>query len=410
VAFRRGGPILLAFVGCGLLAMVASLGPGSLHAPLNSEIADTAMPLLLLLAWSVTVGDDALLPLFVGVASFAAQVHVATATFALPLCLVAAVAWALRTRFRPGSRRPLVVAAIVAIVAWFPVACGELASGPSNVLAIVRSALHHGRTIGPHFALERVATAVAPLPMFVRPASTVGFLHDAARWQVLVAFALLGGLGSLVVANWHRRPAASRLAGLVLLIVAFGAVTTARLPLGGAIRVDGNRWLWVASFGTWLALSWFGWLSLPDGIRRQAWQGMAVAALVIAVVASGAMIGGAHLSGERDGSSMRPERALFGRVRASLPRGTYRVRAGGDAFLSFAPALVADLEDHGYHVLVDLGAFNAAYGSARSYSGQRVDGRLFITTDAAADATSGARPLARVTVPSAVVRVYLEPS
>lgn len=400
LAFRRGGPVLLALVSAALAGLVWSLGAGSLFDPFNSELATYPMLLALLATWSVAVGDLRVTPVLAGAATVAAQVHVAGAAFVAPLVLTAAavVAWAW-WRHPAAVRRDrafLVGALAVVAVGWLPPLAQELSAGPSNVAALWRAATAPRPRIGLAFATERLATAVSPIPLFLHRTGRFGFLAQASALQVLGAAAVLGGAGSLALAG--RRPGRRNHPGVLVALV-LGATATSLVAAAGqpplsAFRADGTRWLWVVALGTWVAAAWAGWALVPEAIRDRARRPVLVGATAAAVGLVVATVATARLSTQRDGDVMAAtDRAATATV-AAVPRGRYHVAYEGNAALvTVGPGIAYRLEAAGRDVVVDDSPLTRGYGDHRTRA-QATDGSLRITSDAGATAGAGERLVA----------------
>ena len=369
LAMRRGGPELLALTAVALAGLVLTLGAVSLWDPFNSEVATYPMLLALLAAWSVTIGDLRVLPILIAAATVAAQVHVAGAAFVAPLVAVSLVSLIVVGRRRPKAlareRVALGGSAALALVLWAPVIASELGSGPSNVAALWRTATIDRPRIGLHFVLERLVSAVAPIPAFLHRGD---FLGTASALQVLLAALIIGGAGTLAL---HLRGVAPRgpipwLIGLVVLAMVTSTWMGGRQPPLSAFRADGARWLWVVSLGIWVAVAWAGRALLPERVdERVARVGPVLAGAAAFLVVVGTL-GSFHLGDVRDGRLMPAIDRMAATTSDALPRGTYHLQMEGEqALLTFGPALAYRLEDAGFHVQVDDNAFGRAFGDYR---------------------------------------------
>ena len=117
VAFRRGRLPMTLCVLIPVGLVTHALGANFLRDPWNPSLPVLPLLLVLLLAWSVTVGDVWMLPIAVGVASFVVQCHVGLAPLTLALvasALLGMVVAEVRARRRPsGAARRLTPVAVV---------------------------------------------------------------------------------------------------------------------------------------------------------------------------------------------------------------------------------------------------------------------------------------------------------
>lgn len=395
VAFRRGGLLLLGLTGAATAALIAALGPASLYDAFNSELGTYPMLLALLATWSIAVGDLRLAPVLAAAVTVLAQVHVAGAAFALPLVLVAAgmVAWVAR-RHPATIRRDaphLLGAGAILAVGWLPPLLQELSAGPSNVAALWTAATEPRPRIGLAFLLERLATAVGPIPIFVRDTGRFGFLADASAAGVVAAALVIGGLASLGLAARRpgRRSDPARLVALVLVAIGTSVLAGAGQPPLAAFRADGTRWLWVASLAVWLAAAWVGWHLVPEAARDRARQPLALGALAVAAVALVASVATTDLADQRDGALMAGTEAAADATVAALAPGTYQVRYEGDrALVTVGPGIAYRMEAAGRRIAIDDSVLTRGYGPERTRE-QPTDGVVRITSDATATAGEG---------------------
>jgi hypothetical protein len=404
LAFRRGGPNLLAIVAVMLALLVYSLGPALTFEPFNSELPTFSMIAAALAAWSVLAGDLRVLPAFAALATVAAQPHVAAASVIAPMVLVVIISLVVQWRQHPGrvrrQRAWLLAGAGVAFVGWLPPIVKEL-TGPSNVAALLRTQGAGEHRLGLPFMVERLATAVAPIPIWARPASSYGFMAEVSAVGVLLAALVIGGSGSLALDRRLRLGnRASSLLYLTVVASTVGALAAwAGSPPVSAYRIDSFRWPWVLSFLFWLVLAWAAWSYLPADTRRRARTGTpavaAVAALAVGIWAFAAVDPG----NLRDHKFVAPVNSLVADALPHLPPGRYHLQVEGDAAtVTLGPAIALQLEDAGRPVTVDSSVFGRPYGPSRQ--GHRPDERGTIVVIAGAD---GPRPddtvIARATVP-----------
>ena len=91
LAMRRGRLPMVLAAAIPVAVLVHSLGIDQLRDPWNAYLPVLPLLLLLLLAWSVAVGDVWMLPVAVAVGSFAAQTHLGFALEVFGLMLIATV-------------------------------------------------------------------------------------------------------------------------------------------------------------------------------------------------------------------------------------------------------------------------------------------------------------------------------
>lgn len=387
LAFRRGGPVLAALTAVGLALLVHSLGSASLWDPYNSELPTYPLIAAALAAWCVLAGDLVAVPILVVAASVAAQAHVAGATSVAPMVLVALIGLVRELRRDPTAMRrhrtALASALALAVVCWLPPIAQELV-GPSNLAPLVRTATAAGPALGLAFTLERVVTALAPVPLFARRSGAYGFLETRGALGVVAAALVAGGAASLALAaRWARRRREP-----VLLVAVVGAslvVTTlvwAGSPPVTAFRVDSIRWLWVLGLLTWLALAWSAWWFVPASARRRL-QTAAVPALgVVVALAALVALAGSGLGEVRDHELLEPVARLGDQTVEQLEPGRYRVRASGsDAVVTVAPAIALRLEEAGFDVAVDPGPFSIGYGVDRQRPTPAPVASIAVTSD-----------------------------
>ncbi|MFN8016546.1 MAG: hypothetical protein U0P45_00315 [Acidimicrobiales bacterium] len=344
------------------------------------------MLLALLATWSVVVGDLRVAPILVASATVAAQVHVAGAAFVAPLLLVAAIAIVAAWRRHPATvrrDRPWLLGALgLLLLLWLPPLAQELSAGPSNVAALWTTATAPRPRIGLAFTAERLATAIAPIPTFLRDTGRFGFLRDEPPIGVVAAALIVGGAASLalLLRDRRRRSPAARLTGLVLLAMATSTVSAAGQPPLAAFRADGTRWLWVVSLGIWLAAAWSAWQLVGEERRDRLERPTLLVGAGLAAVLLLLALGTARLGGERDGAVMGPTAKVSSELLRDLPKGRYHVRfEGNQALVTLGPGIVYRLEAAGYHVTLDDNTLTRGYGTQRT-DGRSVDGELHIAS------------------------------
>lgn len=151
VAHRRGGPRLALMSLIAVLAIQWAVGAEALFRPLNPYPASLGVLLLLLLAWSLLVGDTPCSWGFVATASLIAQANLAFLPLVAGLSFMVVIT-ALRRWHRSGRRRPRWLWPAIArrdsrhsrrtiialVLCWLPVLVETLRFKDSNVLQILR--------------------------------------------------------------------------------------------------------------------------------------------------------------------------------------------------------------------------------------------------------------------------------
>lgn len=402
LAFRRGERVLLAFTALALAAVVRSLGAQSLFDPFNSEVATFPALLAVFAAWSILVGDRQMVIVLAAAVAVAAQVHSTSAAMLLPVVVVAVVVFVRDGDLRRRDRQPALVAAAITLVCWLPVALREVV-GPSNLVASYRTATATHPRMGLAFALDRLALALAPPPLFTRIAEPAGFLATPGTVGLVLAAILGGGMVSLALLsgrNRSRRPQV-RFVVVILLVTGAALLTTADGPPTLGARADANRWMWQVGVLFWLAAAWFGWQLLPAGTRARFRLGVAAGVASLAAVVLVVSLAQIDLPTLRDGRSMAATGALVDATLHRLPAGSYHVTWQGlVATFNVGPSLVYRLEADGHPVVLDGNPFASSYGDQRARSGRRVDGRLRIVTAPSAPARPGETLIARRAIPA----------
>lgn len=404
LAFRRGGPTLLALTATATALLVHALGTPSLTDPFNSELPTYPTLLAALAAWSVLQRDLVALPILVVAASVAIQAHVVGGFTVLPLVVAAAGSLVIRLRRRPALwgrvRGPVLVALALGSLCWLPPLAQELSAGPSNVAALLRTAGAPGFRLGPAYSAERVVTAIAPVPLFARPSGAFGFLEDRSVLGVFAAALIVGIGGSAAVRDWSRgRKGPARfwaLAAVALVTSAFGAL---RSPPVAAFRVDTSRWLWTTGLLVWLSSIWSGWSHAPSDLRRQVHRFAPAAAASVALALLASVVATSGTDRGRDHRYVASVEELSVAVRNELPSGRYHlVMSGTKSVVVVGPGLAYALVADGYELTVDGGPFGVRFGGDRSGSSAAVDGTIEVFDLAAGDTPPDGTVLARTEV------------
>lgn len=402
LAFRRGGPALLAITAAMLALLVHSLGGLALFDPFNSELPTYPLIATALAAWCVIARDVRVAPVFVVAGSIAAQPHVTAATIVAVLVAVTIVSLAVRYRRHPASfradRRWLLIAVGAGFLCWLPPIIQEL-TGPSNVLALWRTQSAQGPVLGLPFVLERMVTAVAPIPLFARSSDVGSFLASRGTLAVLGAALVIGGAGSLALQQRlaHGRRGASTLYLVAVAVALAVLLSWPGAPVYSAFRADSFRWPWIVGFLFWLSLAWGAWFFLPADARRRARHVAPGASLAIAALAMTGMVATTDPADIRDAGFQAPTAELAEQLRDALLAGRYHLRLEGtDSVVTIGPGVVLELEADGWSFTVDDSLFGRPLGDSRIGRASTDEGEL-IATDQPPQLASGDRVVASAT-------------
>jgi hypothetical protein len=361
LAHRRGGVPVVAATMLPVLLYTHAVGWSQLTSPWNPYLPTLAFLLLLLLVWSVTVGDLWMAPPAMAVASFCVQSHVGFAVGAGVLAVLATgavVGRGIRTRADDRGaywRHVARVAGVtvgVGVVLWLPVVVGDLRSDDSNFARLARFFTSGQPVAGFRFGLELMGTDWGGRPDWIfgsRPVGFLGIVGVEPRWWVAPLLVL--GLAATAIA-WRRRAwdtvwfAAVVGVGLLAALLATSRAT-------GAVYPYLVRWTWIpgVALGTLVLLG--GWLAVPAARRP------AVGRVALPVVAAGMLVlAGLEVASALDASPPGARGAarvtrLTRDVRAALPPGSGPVVLDLRRGSQDAGALALQLERHGIPVEVD---------------------------------------------------------
>jgi hypothetical protein len=264
VAWRRGGGVLAACTALVLALLLSTLGADFLVSPWNPYVTVVPFVLLLLLAWSLSVGDLVAAPFAVGVGSVLVQGHV---EYALPVgaAIIYALTWFLvDRRSRPAEparrrsdRRLWIVTAAVGAVVWLPSALDQVA-GSGNLVRIGR---HFASGAVPSAGLRSGARIGASelLPwgpwtgrsVEANDAFTGQLTGTGAIWLVVPVATLAV---AAVVARRYGPPGALRMIGLAAIGLATTTLAFSRISLVAYGYLV--RWSWGMAAFVWLAVAY----------------------------------------------------------------------------------------------------------------------------------------------------------
>ena len=245
VAHRRGGKPFAWWTLAIIAIYLAALSPAVLSSPWNPLIVLLSFVLVVLMAWSLALGDLTMLPWIVGVGSFVVQSHIgdlAAVAIAVTFGLVGCALHRLPTRRWISAG---VVTAVVLAVMWIPPAIDQV-SNPGGNLTDVVSWFHAVEAPITECARRRPSSFASSGAIPARALGTIGPIDGRARrWR---ARCILGIRRAHRSCCWSGRawwrPGAARSDALVLcalnglLIVASvvrahpGVRTAERLPDG----------------------------------------------------------------------------------------------------------------------------------------------------------------------------------
>jgi hypothetical protein len=266
-AHRIGGRSTAAAVLAVTAVLVWSIGSELLYDPWQPNLLMLPFFLLLVLVWGVVAGRHGMLPWAVLVASFCVQTHLSYVFLAPAVLLVAGVMVA-----RRRDRRPLVLGAVVGVLAWSqPIIEQLFGPGRGNLSRLAASGGGgEGTRTGLSLGIRLVSAVVALPPWFTR--SGVMDTIPVTQWSQSptgptldvpglagLAVAALGlavyvGLVAFVVVHARRRadPVVTAAAGVFAAALAVALVTVVITPIDVlGVSPHKIRWLWpLAAFGT----------------------------------------------------------------------------------------------------------------------------------------------------------------
>jgi hypothetical protein len=260
LAARRGGPALALAVGLGLVLSARAINPANLASTWNPAVGVMPLVLLVLLAWSVAVGEVRLLPVAVLVASFCAQAHTALAVAVLPLLVVAVVAGLLPPTHR--AVRAVALAAGVGAVCWALPLLDQATGDPGNLTRLGRASPAEpfpwdgaGRAVVdvvgvvPAFLGGDAAPPAYAEEVLLRPASV-----PAVVTTVLVVATLVG----LAARGVRRRRRDLAVPPLLVLSLLAATVLVARGTPGRSFLVLTYALWWTVPVGmlAWVVAGW----------------------------------------------------------------------------------------------------------------------------------------------------------
>jgi hypothetical protein len=277
LAARRGGPGLALAVALGLVLSARAINPANLASTWNPAVGVMPLVLLVLLAWSIGVGEVELLPLAVVVLSFCAQAHTALAVAAGPVLLVGtaagvgpaagrAVAAARRhRRWRPvrlGRTARIGLAAMAVGAACWALPLLDQATGdPGNLTRLSRAS--PGDPFPWRGALRAVVDVVGVVPAFLggdvaAERHAFALLAPSSILAVVTTVLVVAVLVGFVVRGVRRRRRDLAVPALVVLALLGAVVVVARgTPADSFLILTYALW-WTVPAGmvAWVVVGW----------------------------------------------------------------------------------------------------------------------------------------------------------
>jgi hypothetical protein len=306
--WRRGGTAGMALGGLVLLVLLRALAGQVLAVPWNPFAIVLPFLLLTLVAWSIACGDDWLLVVAVGLATFCVQSHVGSILVAGTLVAFAVAAFALHV-WRGVASSPLrtaIISVLVGFVLWIPPIVDQFKPRGGNLSALWRF------WIGPHAPVTgwargaRIVNAqfAIPAPWMSGHEATSPFTGGLAPpWHVPWTLMLLIAAG--VIAQRRRDWSSLSLVAIVILTTGAAWASASQVvdePYGYLLR-----WTWTLGAIAWFAIGWTTLRVVTDrtvtGASRQV---AAAAALAGIALAAATTIAGLHA----DLPDHKTERAL----------------------------------------------------------------------------------------------------
>jgi len=316
LAGRRGGLVLMFAAALAIALMCQSLPTEAMHDIWNPAAGLFPFLLLIFLCWSLACGEYRLLPAVALDASYVIQTHL---MYAAPTALLLAVGLGgllvrplgrlrirrpRRTAAAPAAlsapaaiaasasaaaptasqqRRPRVwpwalLALVLTAACWTPPAIDQIENNPGNLTMIVRTAEHHGATLGASVGWHAIVRSIGVRPWWLYvPASEWQRKYDVlaipSHTAVNTALAILGALVLVGVVGALRRRWDLTAAALIALglCAAIGLEAASNPSTRLLAETLGYTMWWGSELGmwVWLVLAWALWLALA-GLTRPA--------------------------------------------------------------------------------------------------------------------------------------------
>ncbi|HEX7522163.1 MAG TPA: hypothetical protein VF441_08930 [Acidimicrobiia bacterium] len=410
VAYRRGGRTLLIWALIVLGLFLHALGPQQLTDPFNPFPPVLVLGLLLLLLWSVALGDVWMLPWAAVAATFAVQSHIGSLITIVGLVGLAGIFLVVqivatrndaeqRRRWRRVLPRVIGVTVLLGFVLWLPPIIEQLTHHPGNV-TLMREYAARAKPSQPANTVTDVSlTEIGWITGLNAGAHVTRSLFTRmSRWpgELTIGVYLVAMIATVV-----RR----RRAQVVLGTLVGGSIGLAVLSIS---RLDGLpaeylvRWATFVGFGIWVFAGWvvLDALAQVDFVHARRMAGAAVGVGIVAILAVVLSVNSARAD--------PPDPVASNRIRTLTPRVLRAVKAKsaqpvvigeGRGLLSIdaGSGLALQLEKHGVRVKFEPRQ-KIAYGARRTDDWQRSRTRITVVTDQDARGTPlppGAKLIAR---------------
>jgi hypothetical protein len=360
VAWRRGGGRLARWATAVLAVYLATLSPAVLSSPWNPLILVLPFVLVVMLAWSVSVGDVVLLPVLAGIGSFTVQSHVGQLA---PVAIASAFAIAGGLMRRVPAARwrlPVIATVVVLVVMWLPPVIDQFSHPGGNLLDIARWFRHTPGTNGPGTTGPIVLREIGWLP-----ARLAGVIHGVnghgeggpsrTPWPIGAVTLALG----IVAAShsWKRRESEAWARDLFALFALVGVLLlTSVFVLARVVGpLDDFLTLWVSALGVliWIAVAG-AWShdSSPARVRLGV-----IASVFVVVVSIGNVVASVTTNAPATTMSSPEAARIANAVTAGLPqsgpgRRVYIMTSGHPTW-EWMTGLTLELERRGIQVRVD---------------------------------------------------------
>jgi hypothetical protein len=283
LAWRRGGPVLVASLGAALLLVVRAGGPDMVTEPWNPWMGLFPFLVFLLALWCVLEDDAWAAPLAVVAGSYSVQAHagyiVVVAGLTVAVGVVVGVRW-----WRRGERRRLLtwfgVAAAAGVVVWIPPLIDAVRREPSNISILLE---HFRHPDGPYLGVRDVAEIVVVQLNLLGP-WIFGPGRDDADVVAVLGFVAFIALWAAAVVSARRRRALEELRLHALLAGAVVLTTLAIARIFGTFFEYTIRWAWVLTAMIVAASLWSLWRGRPERLASRGRTAAAVLAGATGVV------------------------------------------------------------------------------------------------------------------------------
>lgn len=426
IAGRKGQVGLATALAALILACTWGLGVEHLRDVWNPRLPVFPFLLSAVAAWAAVVGSRRSLPIALASASFAVQSHVGYAALAAVIFLWCAFAVGSHRHDWRAWRAPILLSVVLVGVMWTPPLVQQVLGDEGNLTRIVRQANDTGEAeYGLSGIEDFLLPHLGPTPAWFRTTPDDPFElrgRTGLPWPPLGLVAFVAGVA---VGAWRRDRSPLVLMAVTASLWVAGAWSLSQLS--GLPAPYLYRWVRVLGILLWTSALWpLGRALLAAARRRRLggrlarapWPGRSLTAaptLVVGGLLAALAVGVA--AGEADTpfveyreryarTAVVADEALAAVRRAAPPGRHVEVRWQG-ALVFTVPAVVADLERAGYHVLVDVGS-ESVWGDHRTPGATRPDLLLLLTDDPAAGPDTDLRRVARVDMLSPEQRVTYE--